>query len=234
MSEVRSVPIATPATGLAEMIGAAIGAAVVVTGGIGLAIGAGTISACKEVYKRCKEGGYPIENLKMAYTPINNFDGFSQILKNNGFKINSFGHPDISIAINPLTSENLFIVNSVDGIGIISDNKDLIQSSIQSFATQELAFALEEIGFKVTIEEKGKDKVITARGTQRNYVDIKIGKGAIKAEIDTRRSKRPKCDIIQQLISQKLREPEKKKTTGLQREKRHVVNNHIHIKQKKI
>lgn len=233
MSKLRSVPIATPATGLAEMIGATIGA-VVVGGGICRAIGAGPIKACIDVYKRCKEGGYPVENLQMAYTPINNFDGFSQLLEKNGFKLNSFGHPDISLAINPLTSESLFIVKSVDGIGIISDSRDLIQSSIQSFATQELAFALEEMGFKVNVEEKGEDKVITARDTQRNYVDIKISKDVIKADIDTRRSRRPKCDIIQQLISQKLREPNKKATLEPKKKKRLEDNSYAHIRRRRI
>ena len=226
MSESRMVPIATPAIGLTGIIGAAVGVAVVVAGGVCLAIGAGTIKACIDLYKRCKEGGYPIENLQMAYTPINNFDGFSHLLKNNGFKLNSFGHPDISFAINPLTSERLFVVNSVDGIGIISDNKDLIQSSIQGFATQELAFVLNKMGFKVNVEEKGGDKIITAYDTQKNYVDIKIGREALKAEIDTRKSRRPKCDIIHQLVSQKLRESSKKRTSESQHKKR---QNNIHI-----
>lgn len=228
MSELRSVPIATPLRGLTEMIGDAIGATVVAASGICLAIGTGTIKACIDVYKRCKEGGYPIENLQMVYTPINNFGGFSQLLENNGFKLNSFGHPDISIATNPLISESMFIVNSGDGIGIISDNKDLIQSSIQSFATQELTLALKEMGFKVNVEEKGKDKIITALDTQRNYIDIKISRDTTKVDIDTRKSKRPKCDLIHQLVSQKLKGPNKKITSKVQLKNRE--HNIIHIR----
>ncbi len=222
MSESRQVQIATPTKGLCQVLGSAVAA----TTGLCLTVGLGTINGCKEVYRRCKEEGYPVENLLMAHTPIHNFDGFTTLLKNNGFTLKPLETHNISVAVNPLTSESLFLVNSSDGIGLISEDKDLIQSSLQSFAAQEVTFALQGMGFKVDIEGKGQDKVITAYDTQKNCVNIKIDKGELKANIDTRRSKRPKCDFIHQLLSQRLKEPDKKRTTEPQRRKR---RNDIHI-----
>jgi hypothetical protein len=220
MSESREVPISTPTTGLssiAEGAGAvaagAVAVAAVAIGGICWAMGSGMIKGCKEVYKMCKEGKYPVENLQMAYTPISNFDGLAQMLKGQGFKLNSeITAPDLGVssAFNPLTSERLFVVNSADGISFISESKDLIQSSTQNFATQEISLALQEVGFKVTVEERGKDKVITAHDTQKNHLEIKIEKEATTVKVDTRKSRRPKCDLIHQLISQKLKEPDRK------------------------
>ncbi|MEM7828188.1 MAG: hypothetical protein QW561_02485, partial [Candidatus Aenigmatarchaeota archaeon] len=195
MSESREVPISTPITGLSDIVegagvvaAGAVAVAAVAIGGVCWAMGSGMIRGCKEVYKMCKEGQYPVENLQMAYTPISNLDGLTQMLKRQGFKLDSkITAPDlgVSIAFNPLTSERLFLVNSTDGISLISETKDLIQSSIQGFATQEISLALQEVGFKVTVEEKGKDKVITAHDSQKNHLEFKIERGTTTVKVDT-------------------------------------------------
>jgi hypothetical protein len=233
MSESREIPISTPTTGLSDITegagavaaGTAAVAAIAV-GGICWAMGSGMIKGCKEVYKMCKDGKYPVENLQMAYTPISNFDGLTQMLKGQGFRLNpEVTAPDlgISIAFNPLTSERLFMVNSYNGIGLISESKDLIQSSIHCFAIQEISLALQDVGFRVAVEEKGKDKVITAHDTQKNHLEIKIEKGNSTVKVDTRKSRRPKCDLIHQLISQKLKEPNRNTASEHKTKKRQDI-----------
>jgi hypothetical protein len=225
MSEVRTTPISSKPTNISSIVGAAA----IVAGGTLLAITSSIKSACVDVYKKCKEGKYPVETLQIAYTPISNFDGFKDVLQTSGFEIvSSFENQDISFAVNPLTSENLFVINSPDGIGIISENKDLIQSLIQDFAIKEITSALQEMGFKVNIEEKGEEKVITALDKQNDFVEIKVNKE--KAKIDTRKIKRPKCDIIQQLISQKIGQKSKKTKVKTQVKKKKKTGIHIRIK----
>jgi hypothetical protein len=231
MSESVAIPVASPVMGL----GSVAVATAVALGGVCLTMAASAVSCCREVYKKLNEGGYPVENLQVAYTPLSNFGGFVELLRSQGFEINPFSDPgpgsspfkdvdardlEISMAFNPVTSERLSIVNSAGGIGVISENKDLIQSSIQGFVTQEIAFALEDIGFKVKIEENGKDKIVTAIDEQKNRVEAKIEKGGGIAKVDTRKSKRPKCDLIHQLIAQRIREKSQGKLSRHQTKKR--------------
>lgn len=242
MSESKQVPVSTTPTnfsdvftdsGLSDVVAGtcAVAAGVIAitakaAGAVCWEIGAGTVKGCKEVYRLCKEGKYPVENLQMAYTPISNFDGLTHMLEGQGFKLNpGVTTPDLglSVAFNPLTSERLFVVNSSDGIGLISESKDLIQSSIQGFATQEISLVLEEMGLKVAVEEKGKSNVITANDKEKNNIEIKIDKETAVVHVDTRKSRRPKCDLIHQLISQKLKEPNRNRNSGHQIKKRQDV-----------
>jgi hypothetical protein len=79
----------------------------------------------------------------------------------------------------------------------------------------------------VTIEEKGGDKIITANDEQKNRVEVKIEKGGAIAQVDTRKSRRPKCDLIHQLVAQRIREKSQGKPSLYQTKKRHE---HIQIR----
>lgn len=169
-----------------------------------LAMGKGTVRACRDVYRMCKEGGYPVTNLQMAFTPINNLGDLSRMLLDSGFEVSDLGHQNIHFASNPISSERMFILSTEEGLAFVSDDKSLIQQSLRDYAAMEIGNTLKNMGYAVAVEVKGGEKVITAHDDGKNQVDIRIDKNTAVAKIDTRKTKRPKCDFVHQLIRQKI------------------------------
>lgn len=260
MSGTPVIPIIT-----APVLLPLVAAGVVVAGAGALCYGIGkTItSGCKDVYRMCKEGNYPVERLQMVYTPISNFSGLTDMLSAQGFTMSSIselamhhGSPlhndmqhemchynkkdlniqsadhvkaqtfntaktdsistisrdmtmikteNIFVASN-LKGDKIFLINSESGIGLIGERVDMLQGKVQDFSIQEISSVLKDIDFTVKVEEKGKGKIITAVNSQKEEVHVSIERGAESAHFDTRRTRRPKCDIIHQLIRDKLGE----------------------------
>ncbi|MBI4691204.1 MAG: hypothetical protein HY754_13215 [Nitrospirae bacterium] len=206
-----------------------------VAGAVCYNLGKGVSEGCKEVYMMCKEGNYPVERMQMVHTPLSNFAGLTDILKSDGFDISAstfniphFENMDISVAANKL-GENIFLINSDAGIALISDNLDLVHSTIQGFAINEIVTALRDNDFSVTVKERGSEKVITATDRQKNKINVSVGKGNTEVFLDTRRTRRPKCDIIHQTISAELKKYTKNKP-ATEQQKRKREDNNIRLK----
>lgn len=116
---------------------------------------------------------------------------------------NNIPDTDISIAVNN-SGKSIFLVSSESGISLISDNLDLVHSAIQDFATHEIVASLKKNDFKVNVEKKETEKIISAVDSQKNRVNLSIKKGDTTINFDTRKTKRPKCDIIHQTIKSEL------------------------------
>ena len=237
MSGTPAIPIATAPVALPLIIAGAAAAAV---GAVCYGIGKGATEGCKEVYKMCKEGKYPAELLQMVHTPVSNFDGLTEMLKTEGFTIGSMRgagisgipgievHPAVAIATSQ-KGENIFLVNSDSGISLISEHIDLVHSKIQDFVTHEIVETLNTGNFKITVEEKGHEKIITATDKQKNRVSISVKKGETDIVIDSRKTKRPKCDIIHQTIKAELYKTRRNDFNSTQ-QKRKREDSHIRIR----
>lgn len=252
MSNSSSIPIVTAPILLPLIIA---GAAVAATGAVFHAMSKAMSEGCKEVYKMCKDGNYPLERIQMVHTPISNYSGLQDMLKQQGYhlsqstsELRNAGMPDfkssmhniknpsfpsghfLSIATNK-RGESMFLLHSDSGIGLIGQNVDRLQSTVQDFATQEITTALRKNDFKVTIEEKGAEKIITAIDRQKNQVDISLKKGTENIVVDTRKTRRPKCDFIHQVIQEELHKNKKwDSRADTQELKRSREDQHIKIR----
>jgi hypothetical protein len=112
-------------------------------------------------------------------------------------------------ASNSQNQSELFIIHSDEGIGVVSNNEKLVISLLQDLTTQKVVEAIREEGFEVQIDKKGDEKVIIAENKkERDKLSVKIKKDRTTF-IDTRSIKRPKCDIIHQLIKERLQKGKK-------------------------
>lgn len=127
--------------------------------------------------------------------------------------------------------ERIILMKSDEGIGLIGENVDLLQGKIQDFATQEIVSVLKDIDFKVKVEEKFNEKVITAANSQMDEIHISIEKGSETIRFDTHKTRRPKCDIIHQLIKDKLGE-KKNANSSKQTNRWKERNEEINLKRK--
>ncbi len=237
MSGTPAIPVATAPIALPLIV---VGAAAAAIGVVCYGIGKGAKEGCKEVYKMCKEGKYPAELLQMVHTPVSNFDGLIEILKTEGFTTGPLSgtgisgmpgiedHPTVAIATSQ-KGENIFLINSDSGISFISEHVDLVHSKIQDFVTHEIVETLNNGNFKVAVEEKGPEKVIIATDHQKNLFSISVKKGETDIVIDTRKTKRPKCDIIHQTIKAELYKTRRSDSNSAQ-QKRKREDRHIRIR----
>lgn len=231
MSGTPAIAIAAAPIALMTVAGAAA------VGALCYNLGKGIGEGCKEVYKMCKEGNYPLERMQMVHTPLSNITGLTDILKSEGFDINVskfnislFENMDISVAANNL-GENIFLVNSDAGIALISDKLDLVHSTVQNFATNEIVTALKDNDFSVTVKERGSEKVITATDKQKNKVNVSLKKGDTEVVLDTRKTRRPKCDIIHQTIEAAIRKNTRGgSATPLSIQNRKRIDDHIKLR----
>jgi hypothetical protein len=137
----------------------------------------------------------------MVVVPNPDLDPFASIKQD----ISAIAHSDMSVATNA-KGERIFLVKSGGRIGLIADRIDLIQSTVQDFATQEIVSCLKSSDFRVTLEQKGDEKIISASDSKKNVVKVTVEKGKETICFDTRKIRRPKCDFMHQLIKAKLGE----------------------------
>jgi len=184
----------------------------------------GLKDALKNLIKMCKEGSYPLDRLQVVVTPLKGLDGIERTLFQNSYTISEIesslwnNSPEFNFNIFHAESKegkNLFICHTDSGTAFISEDVSLIQSTIQDFCTNEIIQTLKDQQLSVSIENTKAGKQILAKALTAEEVKVAVEKGKkgeVDFVIDTRKTKRPRCDIMHQLITTKIKQEGKEKS----------------------
>jgi hypothetical protein len=190
--------------GAAAVTGAVVAGAVV-AGAAHLTISASrvVISQLREALAAVRRGDFACREPLLSFTPLTNLTGYQETLQAEGFSLRQEGK--LIQATRP-DGATLHLVGTDGGIGVFSGDKGLLETVQQGFVVREVSRVLEETGYRVAVEqaEYGKSIAATVGREAKPAVVVEVDARGAVVKVDTKREKRPRCDVVHQLVRQRL------------------------------
>lgn len=210
------------AAGAAAATGAALVAAASLTFGAVAACGRETVNAVHRITELARAGNYPgMDNLHLSVAHIGDLNSYGSLLAAQGFDLT--WHDDVVMAT-AASGEHVYLFADETGVGVVSDDRDLIEVCQQAHVASEFSSLFEASGYAVDVDISDGAAVISVSKPRRDMAEAAEVQpspapaeavvtvwvddcGEVQAEADSRSASRPECDIIQQLIQSKLSNP---------------------------
>ncbi|MCL6580119.1 MAG: hypothetical protein K6U08_00655 [Firmicutes bacterium] len=210
MSIMRTVTVSTPPVRMRELeaLLAAAGRALAAETSKALrTMGREAAADVARVFETLRQCGGDPGNLLVSYTRVDDLDLYTGMLTEQGFSVEERAEGLFTATRGD--AETLTLVDCPGGIAVLSADAGLIETSQHDFTVTAVAHVLEEAGYMVTVDRQAKGSSVKAvEGKAEDAaVTVTVNAQGTLALVDTRRERRPKCDVIHQLVRRKLSEP---------------------------